>query len=341
MTTTLVTGAAGFIGFHVARELLIRHHAVVGVDNLDSYYDPALKQARLAQLAELENFSFQRLDLLDRAGLARLLSEQEFGLVIHLAAQPGVRHAQVNPLAYVDSNILGLVNLLEACRLHPPAHFVFASSSSVYGLSRRLPYSVHDATDHPASLYAATKKAGEVIVHSYSHLYGLPATGLRFFTVYGPWGRPDMAPIKFLDALYEGRPLPLYNHGRMRRDFTYIDDIVATTLALCERRPASNPDWDAQQPDPASSSAPYRLYNIGSHRPVPLMEFVAALERASGRHAETEFLPLQAGDVLETAADVGDTVEVTGLPIETPLAEGVARLVEWYETCYAGKGGAP
>jgi UDP-glucuronate 4-epimerase len=325
----LVTGAAGFIGFHVARRLLEDGHRVVGVDNLSSYYDPALKHARLAELHPFSAFRFEKLDLADRDGAAALFAHG-FGHVVHLAAQPGVRHSLVDPHAYVDANIVGFVNVLEGCRHNGCRHLVYASSSSVYGANTKVPLRTSDTTDHPMSLYGATKKANEVMAHTYAHLYGLPATGLRFFTVYGPWGRPDMAPWLFTEAISEGRPIRLFNQGRMRRDFTYIDDIVEAVARLIERPPTGNRGWSGETPDPSTSRAPWRLYNIGNNRPVELADFVRALEAAIGRPAVCELAPMQPGDVVETFADVTDLQDVAGFKPCTPIEEGLRRFVAWY-----------
>ncbi|MEW6691444.1 MAG: NAD-dependent epimerase [Pseudomonadota bacterium] len=333
--TFLVTGAAGFIGFHVTKALLARGERVVGIDNLNDYYDVRLKHARLAQLKGHPNFEFLRLDLADRAGLADLFAQHKPRRVIHLAAQAGVRYSLDNPHAYVDSNLVGFMNILEGCRHHAVEHLVYASSSSVYGLNTAMPYSVHHNVDHPISLYAATKKANELMAHSYAHLYRLPTTGLRFFTVYGPWGRPDMAYFKFTKAILEGRPIEVYNHGKMQRDFTYIDDIVEGVIRVLDRIPEPNPAWDGAHPDPGSSPAPYRLYNIGNHSPVELSRFIAALETALGRTAEKIMLPMQPGDVPATYADVDDLMHDTGFAPKTSIEDGLARFTEWYRAYHA------
>jgi len=330
----LVTGAAGFIGYHLTDRLLGRGDAVVGLDNLNDYYDPGLKRARLARLEGRPGFTFVRLDLSDREGMAELFERQRFSRVVNLAAQAGVRYSLENPWSYIDSNIQGFMTVLEGCRHHDVEHLVYASSSSVYGLNTRMPFSVHHNVDHPVSLYAATKKANELMAHTYAHLYGIPTTGLRFFTVYGPWGRPDMALFKFTRAILEGRPIDVYNHGRMRRDFTYIDDIVEGVIRVLDRPPAPDPGWSGDAPDPGSSPAPYRLYNIGNNSPVELMEFIGAIEEALGREAEKRFLPLQPGDVPATWADVGDLVRDAGFQPATPIREGIRRFVRWYEEYY-------
>jgi UDP-glucuronate 4-epimerase len=326
----LLTGAAGFIGFHVARRLLEDGRAVVGLDNLNAYYDPALKQARLKELEKFPAFSFVKLDLADRAGMAALFAKHGFAHVVHLAAQAGVRHSLSDPNAYVDANLVGFANVLEGCRHNGCRHLLFASSSSVYGGNTKMPFSVHDNVDHPFSLYGATKKANELMAHAYAHLYGLPTTGLRFFTVYGPWGRPDMALWIFTAAILEGRPIKLFNRGNMRRDFTYIDDVVEAVVRLIERAPSPDPRWSEAAPDPGSSSAPWRIYNIGNNRPVELPEVVSLLEQALGKKAKRELLPMQPGDVPATYADIGDLAREVGFKPATPLAEGIARFVEWY-----------
>ncbi len=330
----LVTGVAGFIGYHVAARLLGMGHEVKGVDNLNAYYDPTLKAARLALLTGQAGFRFERLDLADQASVQRLFTGEHFPRVIHLAAQAGVRYSLENPYAYVESNLTVFINVLEGCRHGRVEHLVFASSSSVYGANTRMPLSVHDHTDHPVSLYAATKKANEMMAHSYSHLFGLPCTGLRFFTVYGPWGRPDMALFAFTKAILEDRPIQIYNHGRLRRDFTYIDDVVEAVVRIAEPPASPDPAWSGERPDPATSRAPYRLYNIGNDSPVDLMDFVAALEQALGKQAVKEFLPMQAGDVVATHADVSELREAIGFRPSISVREGVARFVEWYQAYY-------
>jgi UDP-glucuronate 4-epimerase len=328
----LVTGAAGFIGYHVARRLLQDGRAVVGLDNMNAYYDPKLKEARRDELAKFKSFRFARLDLADRTGVAALFAEHRFPYVVHLAAQAGVRFSLVDPFAYVDSNLTGFTTVLEGCRHNGCRHLLFASSSSVYGANTRMPFSVHDNVDHPLSFYGATKKANELMAHAYSHLYGLPATGLRFFTVYGPWGRPDMAMWLFADAIMAGRPIKLFNHGNMRRDFTYVDDVVEAVVRLVERAPAANPAWPSQTPDPGSSAAPWRIYNIGNNNPVEVLEVVRLLEQATGKHAKRELLPMQPGDVRETYADVDDLMRDVGFRPSTSIADGIARFVDWYRT---------
>ena len=330
----LVTGAAGFIGFHTSRALLARGDTVTGFDNLNDYYDVTLKEARLAQLRATRDFTFVKGDLADAAAVNALFAGRPFDRVIHLAAQAGVRYSLTNPGAYLQSNLAGFLNILEACRHARTPHLAYASSSSVYGLNSRQPFSVHDNVDHPISLYAATKKANELMAHTYSHLYGLPTTGLRFFTVYGPWGRPDMALFLFTKAILAGQPIDVYNHGRMRRDFTYIDDIVQGVVRTADRIAAPDPAWDAAAPDPGTSPAPYRVYNIGNHTPVELDRFIATIEAALGRKAVRNNLPMQPGDVAATCADVADLQRDTGFAPATPLATGIARFVEWYKAYY-------
>jgi UDP-glucuronate 4-epimerase len=327
----LVTGAAGFIGYHVAARLLGQGHEVTGIDNLNAYYDPTLKEARLARLTGRAGFHFERLDVADQPAMQRLFAAERFPRVIHLAAQAGVRYSLENPHAYVESNLSGFINVLEGCRHAGVEHLVFASSSSVYGANTRMPLSVHDHTDHPVSLYAATKKANEMMAHSYSHLFGLSCTGLRFFTVYGPWGRPDMALFAFTKAILEDRPIQIYNHGRLRRDFTYIDDIVEGVVRIAEVPASPAADWSGEHPDPATSRAPYRLYNIGNDAPIDLMDFIEALEQTLGKRAVKEFLPMQAGDVVATHAEVSELRQATGFRPATSVRDGVARFVEWYK----------
>ena len=332
-----VTGAAGFIGFHLARRLLEEGCRVFGIDNLNPYYDPQLKIDRLSILEKIPGFAFQKTDLVDRQGMEAIFREHEFDAVVHLAAQAGVRYSLENPYAYIDSNLSGFMNILEGCRAASTPHLVFASSSSVYGANTKMPFSVHHNVDHPVSLYAATKKANELMAHTYASLYGLPCTGLRFFTVYGPWGRPDMALFLFTRAILEGRPIDVYNEGRMRRDFTYIDDIIEGVVRVMAKIPSGSPAWSGAKPDPASSFAPYRIYNIGNNRPVELMEFIAALERHLGRKAEMRLLPMQPGDVPETCADVDDLMADVGFRPDTSIEEGIGRFVEWYREYYAAR----
>ncbi|MGB1562287.1 MAG: NAD-dependent epimerase [Sinimarinibacterium flocculans] len=328
----LLTGVAGFIGLHCARALLARGDAVVGIDNLNDYYDPALKQARLALLADAPGFSFECVDVADADGLGALFARAQPDAVIHLAAQAGVRYSLTHPRAYVDSNLVGFANLLECCRRHRPRHLVYASSSSVYGANTRVPFSVAEPADHPVSLYAATKKANEAMAHAYSDLYAIPATGLRFFTVYGPWGRPDMAYYSFTRALFEDREIELFNHGDMARDFTYVDDIVDGVLRVLDRAPSSDPAWCGDPPQLGRSRAPHRLYNIGHHAPVSLLDFVAVLERLTGRRARTVMRPMAPGDVHRTCADVDALMRDTGFAPATPIETGLARFVDWYRS---------
>ncbi|TYO96121.1 UDP-glucuronate 4-epimerase [Geothermobacter ehrlichii] len=330
----LVTGAAGFIGFHLCRRLLERGDEVVGLDNLNDYYDVNLKKDRLARLVPHERFRFVEMDLADRPGMAALFAREGFQRVVNLAAQAGVRYSLENPHAYVDANLVGFVNVLEGCRHNGVEHLVFASSSSVYGANTTMPFSIHHNVDHPVSLYAATKKANELMAHTYSHLYRLPCTGLRFFTVYGPWGRPDMALFLFTRAILAGEPIKVFNHGRMRRDFTYIDDIIEGVVRIVDRVAEPNPDWSGDHPDPGTSAAPYRNYNIGNNSPVELMHLIATLEQALGREAKKEFLPMQPGDVPATCADVDDLVRDVGFRPDTPIEVGVQRFVDWYREYY-------
>ena len=331
----LVTGAAGFIGFHLSKRLLENGAAVVGLDNLNSYYSVKLKEDRLAQLQGHARFTFARTDLADRAGLERLFSQQRFDVVVNLAAQAGVRYSLQNPHAYIDANIVGFTNILEGCRHHAVKHLVFASSSSVYGANTLMPFSVHHNVDHPVSLYAATKKANELMAHTYSHLYGLACTGLRFFTVYGPWGRPDMALFLFTDAILNDRPIQVFNHGRMQRDFTYIDDIVEGVVRVMGRRPAPNPSWSGERPDPGTSYVPYRIYNIGNNQPVELNRFIETIEAVLGRTARKEYLDMQPGDVPATYADVDDLTVDVGFRPATPLRSGIERFIAWYRSYYS------
>ena len=330
----LVTGAAGFIGMATALRLLERGDEVVGVDNLNDYYDVNLKLARLRQLQPHAGFRFLKLDIADRASMEALFKAERFDRVAHLAAQAGVRYSLLNPNAYVDSNLVGFVNVLEGCRHTQVQHLVYASSSSVYGGNEKMPFSESDGVDHPVSLYAATKKANELMAHTYSHLYGLPTTGLRFFTVYGPWGRPDMAPILFTRAILENRPIDVFNHGQMRRDFTYVDDIVDGVLRVLDRTATLDEGFDPHAPDPGRSRAPYRIFNIGNNEPVPLMEFIECIEQALGRQADKRLLPMQNGDVPATYADVDALKAWVGFAPRTGIREGVARFVAWYRGHY-------
>jgi UDP-glucuronate 4-epimerase len=330
----LVTGAAGFIGFHTCEMLLGRGDEVIGLDNLNDYYDVRLKEARLARLSGRPGFRFHQLDLSDRTGMEALFAQEKPQRVIHLAAQAGVRYSIQNPHAYVDSNLVGFINILEGCRHHGVEHLVYASSSSVYGANTTMPFSVHHTVDHPLSLYAATKKANELMAHTYSHLYRLPTTGLRFFTVYGPWGRPDMAMFLFTKAILAGQPIDVFNHGKMRRDFTYIDDIVQGVVRTCDCVASVNPDWNGAVPDPGTSSAPYRIYNIGNNQPAELMHVIDCLEKTIGKTVEKRSLPMQAGDVPATYADVDDLTEAVGFKPATPIEVGIERFVAWYREYY-------
>jgi UDP-glucuronate 4-epimerase len=326
----LVTGAAGFIGFHVAKQLLRNGHDVVGVDNLNAYYDPALKESRRAELAKSNRMRFVKLDLADRNGVASLFKEHRFPRVVHFAAQAGVRHSLTDPFAYVDANLSGFTTILEGCRHNGCRHLLYASSSSAYGSNTTMSFSVHQNTDHPLSLYGASKKANELMAHAYAHLFGIPMTGLRFFTVYGPWGRPDMAMWILAKAILAGEPIRLFNNGNMRRDFTYIDDVVESVVRLVDRPPTGNPVFSTASPDPASSTAPWRLYNIGNNKPVELLEVVRLLEQTIGKKAKRELVPMQPGDVPATYANVDDLMRDVGFRPSTPIAEGIARFVEWY-----------
>jgi UDP-glucuronate 4-epimerase len=331
---TLVTGVAGFIGFHVTRRLIARGDLVIGLDNVNDYYDVRLKEARLAQLIPLNGFQFVKLDLANRQGMRELFAEYPIRNVVHLAAQAGVRYSLVNPHAYTDSNIEGFMNILEGCRHAKVEHLVYASSSSVYGGNTQMPFSIHDNVDHPVSLYAASKKANELMAHCYAHLYRLPCTGLRFFTVYGPWGRPDMALFIFTKAILEGQPIEVFNQGKMRRDFTYIDDIVEGVIRTLDRPATPNPAWSGDKPDPGTSSAPARIYNIGNHQPVELLHFIEVLEQALGKKAEKKLMPLQPGDVPATYADIEDLSRDAGFKPSTPIELGIPRFVEWYRDFY-------
>jgi UDP-glucuronate 4-epimerase len=330
----LITGVAGFIGFHLGKRLLARGDEVLGLDNLNDYYDVTLKKARLAQLKGQPGYRFHKLDLADREGIPRLFKKHKPEVVVNLAAQAGVRYSQENPHAYIDSNLLGFANILEGCRHFGVKHLVFASSSSVYGANTKMPFSVHDNVDHPVSLYGASKKANELMAHTYSHMYGLPATGLRFFTVYGPWGRPDMALFLFTKAILKGQPINVFNYGKMRRDFTYIDDIVEGVVRVSDRPAEPNRTWSGDTPDPGTSAAPYKLYNIGNHNPVELMRFIEVLEGHLGVKAVKNMLPLQSGDVPATYADVDDLVRDVGFKPSTPIEVGIERFVTWYRSYY-------
>ncbi len=334
MRKILVTGAAGFIGFHLSKRLLGCGDQVVGLDNLNDYYDVNLKLARLDKLKSLNNFKFLKMDLENREGIAKTFSDESFDVVVNLAAQAGVRYSLKNPCAYINSNIVGFINILEGCRHNNIKHLVYASSSSVYGANTKMPFSVHHNVDHPVSLYAATKKANELMAHTYSSLYNMPTTGLRFFTVYGPWGRPDMAHFLFTKAILEGKPIDVFNHGKMQRDFTYIDDIVEGIVRVVDNVPEPNPEWDGDNPDSATSYAPYKLYNMGNNNPVELMRFIEAIEDAVGKKAEKNLLPIQAGDVPSTYADVDDLMSDVGFKPSTSIDEGIREFVNWYRAYY-------
>ncbi len=335
----LVTGAAGFIGFHLSQRLLKDKYWVTGLDNLNPYYDIRLKEDRLNLLTDHRDFSFHRIDLSDKKRLDGLFEQERFDVVVNLAAQAGVRYSLTHPNAYVDSNLTGFVNLLECCRHHAIRHLVFASSSSVYGANTRMPFSVHDNVDHPVSLYAATKKANELMAHTYSHLFGLPCTGLRFFTVYGPWGRPDMALFLFTRAILKGLPIQVFNHGNMQRDFTFIDDIIEGVVRVMCRLPEPNPLWSGDHPDPGTSYAPYRIYNIGNNHPVRLTDFIATLEKVLGRKAQKQFLDMQPGDVQATYADIEDLTRIAGFKPNTNLETGIRAFVDWYLSYYGDSNG--
>ncbi|HJW23596.1 MAG TPA: NAD-dependent epimerase [Rhodocyclaceae bacterium] len=330
----LITGAAGFIGMTTALRLLARGDEVVGLDNLNDYYEVSLKEARLQRLTAHAKFRFVKMDIADRPGMEQLFATEKFDRVINLAAQAGVRYSLKNPHSYVDSNVVGFVNILEGCRHNGVQHLVYASSSSVYGGNTKMPFSEHDSVDHPVSLYAATKKANELMAHTYSHLYGLPTTGLRFFTVYGPWGRPDMALFLFTKAILEGRPIDVFNHGNMQRDFTYIDDIAEGVVRTLDRTAEANPDYRSEEADPATSNVPYRVFNIGNHNPVPLLDFIGAIESALGKKAEKRLLPMQDGDVPATYADTSALAEWVGFSPATSVEEGVGRFIAWYREYY-------
>lgn len=331
----LVTGAAGFIGMHTAKHLLERGDEVVGVDNLGDYYSPQLKRERLALLRPFDKFSFQHLDISDRSAMNTLFTSGNFDGVIHLAAQPGVRYSLENPHAYVDSNLVGFVNVLEGCRQNKVQHLVYASSSSVYGGNTSMPFSEHHNVDHPVSLYAATKKANELMAHTYSHLFGLHTTGLRFFTVYGPWGRPDMSPMLFATAILQGKPIKVFNHGNMLRDFTYIDDIVEGIVRVLDKPATPDPSFDPAAPDPSGSHAPYRIFNIGNSQPVSLLDYINIMEKALGKTAALDFLPMQAGDVPATAANTSELEQWVGFKPQTPLVHGLAQFASWFKAYYS------
>jgi UDP-glucuronate 4-epimerase len=337
----LVTGAAGFIGMHVARRLLVQGYDVFGIDNLNPYYDPALKSARLAELNRLSNFRFMKLDIADRKAMADLFAAEQFPYVVHLAAQAGVRHSLIDPYAYCEANLAGFLNVLEGCRHTKCRHLLYASSSSVYGANTHMPFRTSDNVDHPLNFYGATKKANESMAHAYSHLFSLPATGLRFFTVYGPWGRPDMAMWLFTDAIAHGRPIKLFNEGRMRRDFTYVDDVVEAVVRLVPLAPTANVAWSADAPDPATSSAPWEVFNIGNSSPVEVSEVVRLIEQAVGKAAIRELLPMQPGDVPETYADVSALERKVGFRPKTPIAQGIARFTAWFSGFAQNRVGAP
>jgi len=330
----LITGAAGFIGSHTAQRLLARGDEVVGIDTLNDYYEVALKEARLKQVQAHKNFRFFKMNMADRPAMEKLFADEKFDGVINLAAQPGVRYSLLNPHAYIESNIVGFMNILEGCRHHKVGHLVYASSSSVYGANTKMPFSEHDNVDHPVSLYAATKKSGEMMAHTYSHLYGLPTTGLRFFTVYGPWGRPDMSPSLFTSAIMQGRPIDVFNEGKMMRDFTYIDDIVEGVVRVLDKPATADPAFEYDNPDPATSYAPFRIYNIGNHEPVQLMTFIETIEKACGKVAQKNMLPMQPGDVKATYANIDALRDAVGVTPSTPLAVGIGKCVDWYKAYY-------
>ena len=335
-SNALVTGAAGFIGYHLCLRLLKAGYKVSGIDNMNPYYDVKLKEARLGQLTVYEDFTFYQEDLSDRTAMADIFRRNRFDVAVNLAAQAGVRYSLENPHAYVDSNIVGFVNILEGCRHNKVGHLVYASSSSVYGANTKMPFSVHHNVDHPVSLYAASKKANELMAHTYSHLYGLPCTGLRFFTVYGPWGRPDMALFLFTKAIMENSPIKVFNHGRMQRDFTYIDDIVEGVTRIMGQIPDPNPAWSGMDPDPGTSYGPFKIYNIGNNNPVELIDFIKVIEKALGKDAEKEFLDMQPGDVPATYADIDDLMQAVGFQPATTIEEGISRFIEWYRSYYGG-----
>lgn len=334
MAKTIVTGSAGFIGYHLCEKLLARGDEVIGVDNLNDYYDVRLKEARLERLLKNRNFTFHKLDLADKDRVGELFAYSRPERVINLAAQAGVRYSLINPHAYIEANIKGFLNVLEGCRHNKVGHLVFASSSSVYGKNTKMPFSVSQNVDHPVSLYAATKKSNELMAHSYSHLYGLPCTGLRFFTVYGPWGRPDMALFLFTKSILSGKPIDVFNNGQMERDFTFVDDIVEGVMRVTDNVAKPNPNWDSDNPDPSTSNVPYRLYNIGNHNPVPLMKMISVLEECLGKKAEINFMPLQAGDVPATYADVDSLVRDVDFKPSTSIEDGISKFVAWYREFY-------
>lgn len=334
LNNVLITGAAGFIGFHLSQKLINKGYVVTGIDNLNDYYDVSLKYARLDILTQLPGFTFQKMELTDEQAINQLFATNSFSSVVNLAAQAGVRYSLVNPHAYLQSNLHGFLNILEACRHNKTAHLIYASSSSVYGANKKMPFSVHHNVDHPISLYAASKKANELMAHTYSALYNLPTTGLRFFTVYGPFGRPDMALFLFTKAILEGKPIDVYNHGRMKRDFTYVDDIVEAIARLVPRAPEPDKTWSGLAPDPSSSFAPYRVYNIGNNKPVELLKFIEVIEQKTGKKAIKNFMPIQEGDVPETYADVDDLMRDVGFKPSTPIETGVENFVDWYRGYY-------
>ena len=333
-SNVLVTGTAGFIGYHLSKRLLENGCSVTGIDNLDPYYDVSLKKARLEMLTSFENFSFFKIDISDKEVMEKIFKNSQFDVVVNLAAQAGVRYSLTNPKAYIDANISGFLNVLECCRHSDVGHLVFASSSSVYGANTNMPFSVHHNVDHPVSLYAASKKANELMSHTYAHLFGLPSTGLRFFTVYGPWGRPDMALFLFTKAILEEKPIRVFNHGKMQRDFTYIDDIIEGVVRVMGSPPESDPTWNGHDPDPGTSSAKYKIYNIGNNNPVELMEFIATIEKALGTKAKKEFLDLQPGDVVATYADIDDLKKDFGFTPGTSIETGIKHFVEWFKDYY-------
>ena len=334
MKKVLVTGCAGFIGFHVAKKLLEKKYYVFGLDNINDYYDPKLKLSRLKILQDYDNFKFYKMDLVERFDILKIFDKEKFEYVIHLAAQAGVRYSLKNPYAYIDSNIVGFINILEGCRLNKTKHLVYASSSSVYGANTKMPFSVHDNVDHPVSLYAATKKSNELMAHTYSVLYGIPTTGLRFFTVYGPWGRPDMALFKFTKAILENKPIEIYNYGNMERDFTYIDDIVEGVIRVMKKIPKPSKNWSGEKPDPGTSFCRYKIYNIGNNNPVKLIKFIQVLEQCLGKKAKKKFLPIQKGDVVKTYADVDDLCKDVRFKPSTTIDVGIKNFINWYKEYY-------